>query len=80
MSSASITDILLISWEVRNPSKKCTKGTEDRSVAKWATNARSWASWTLWEHSMAQPVCAEGTGGLEVALTRNNKRSMRDQQ
>ena len=44
------------SWEVRKPSKKWTKGIRVRSVAAWATTARSWASCTDAEASSANPV------------------------
>jgi hypothetical protein len=44
------------SWEVRKPSKKCTNGTRDSSVAACATRARSCASWTEEEASSANPV------------------------
>ena len=50
------TAILSISWEVRNPSKKCTNGTLERRVAAWATRAKSWASCTEDAASIAQPV------------------------
>ena len=56
MSSSSSTAILLISCEVRNPSKKCRNGTRARSVAAWATSAKSCASWTEPAASIAQPV------------------------
>ena len=45
------------SWLVRKPSKKCTNGTRERSVASWAIAAVSWASCTLEELSIAKPVC-----------------------
>jgi hypothetical protein len=41
---------------VRNPSKKWRNGTRDSNVAAWATSARSAASWTEPEASIAQPV------------------------
>ena len=44
------------SCDVRNPSKKWRNGTRVRSVAAWATAAKSWASCTLPAASMAQPV------------------------
>ena len=44
------------SCEVRNPSKKCTNGTRVASVAACATSARSCASWTDAEASIAKPV------------------------
>jgi len=45
-----------ISWDVRNPSKKCRNGTRVSSVARWATAARSCASCTELEASIAKPV------------------------
>jgi hypothetical protein len=45
------------SWLVRKPSKKWRKGMRVVSVAAWATSAKSWASWTDAEQSMAKPVC-----------------------
>ncbi len=47
---------MLSSWEVRNPSKKCTNGTRVRSVAACATSARSCASCTDAAASKAKPV------------------------
>ena len=47
------------SLEVRKPSKKWMKGILARSVALWATAARSCASWGLLEASMAKPVCRQ---------------------
>ena len=47
---------MLISCEVRKPSKKCRNGTRARSVAAWATSAKSCASWTEPAASIAQPV------------------------
>ena len=44
------------SCEVRKPSKKWMKGTRERSVAAWATSARSWASWTESDARSAKPV------------------------
>ena len=44
------------SCEVRKPSKKCRKGTREVRVAECATRARSWASWTVAEESIAQPA------------------------
>ena len=41
---------------MRKPSKKCTNGTRVRSVAAWATRARSWASCTEADDSSAKPV------------------------
>ena len=52
----SMAAILFTSWEVRKPSKKCRNGTRLRKVVQWATSARSWASCTLAEASMANPV------------------------
>mmetsp|Transcript_97806 Transcript_97806/g.276849 ORF Transcript_97806/g.276849 Transcript_97806/m.276849 type:complete len:372 (-) Transcript_97806:35-1150(-) len=48
--------IVLISWDVRKPSWKCTMGTRALSVARCATSARSWQSCTHWLESMPQPV------------------------
>ena len=56
MSSSSSTAILLISCEVRKPSKKWRNGTRARSVAACATSAKSCASWTEPAASIAQPV------------------------
>ena len=55
-SSSASGRILAISWLVRNPSKKCRNGTRARSVATWATRARSCASCTDDEHNIAHPV------------------------
>ena len=55
-SSSSSTAILLISCEVRKPSKKWRNGTRARSVAACATSAKSCASWTEPAASIAQPV------------------------
>ena len=44
------------SWLVRNPSKKCRKGTRQASVAACAMTAMSAASCTLGEQSIAKPV------------------------
>ncbi len=44
------------SCEVRKPSKKCTNGTREARVDAWATSARSWASCTEADASIAQPV------------------------
>jgi hypothetical protein len=44
------------SCEVRNPSKKCRNGSRAVSVVAWAIAARSWASCTEPEHSIAMPV------------------------
>ncbi len=55
-SSGSRVAILLTSWLVRKPSKKCRNGTRDRSVAAWATAAKSCASWTELAASIAHPV------------------------
>ncbi len=56
MSSSSRTAILLISCDVRKPSKKCRNGTRARRVEAWATSAKSCASWTELAASIAQPV------------------------
>ena len=53
---------MLISCEVRKPSKKCRNGTRDRSVAACAISARSCASCTEPEDSRAKPV-------VRVAIT-----------
>ena len=45
-SSSESVSIVLSSWEVRKPSKKCTNGTRVASVAACATSARSCASCT----------------------------------
>ena len=50
------SSIVLISCDVRNPSKKCRNGTRDRSVAAWATSAKSCASCTELDASIANPV------------------------
>jgi len=55
-SSSVSFSILATSCEVRNPSKKCRKGTRARSVAECATAARSCASCTDPEASRAKPV------------------------
>jgi len=55
-SSSFSISILLTSWLVRKPSKKCRKGTRLRSVEDWEISAKSWACWTLSELSMAKPV------------------------
>ena len=52
----------MTSWEVRKPSKKCTKGTRERKVAIWAIKAASCASWTEPDESRAKPV-------VRVAIT-----------
>ena len=52
----SSSAILLISCDVRKPSKKWRNGTRARRVAAWATRAKSWASWTEPAASIAQPV------------------------
>ena len=52
-----MSSTVLSSCEVRKPSKKCTNGTRVRSVAAWATSARSWASCTDADDSSANPVC-----------------------
>ena len=62
ISSLGSRVILLISWLVRKPSKKWTKGTLERREARWATSAMSWASCTLWLHSMPHPVCGRWRG------------------
>jgi hypothetical protein len=57
ITSSSIISILATSCDVLNPSKKWRNGTRDSRVARWETNAMSWASWTEAEASMANPVC-----------------------
>jgi hypothetical protein len=47
---------LVISCEVRKPSKKCSTGIRERSVTACATAARSWASCAFPEQSSAIPV------------------------
>ena len=54
--SSAISNALLTSCEVRNPSKKWRNGTRDSRVAMWAISARSAASCTEPEESMAYPV------------------------
>ena len=56
MVSSLMGRILPTSCEVRKPSKKCMNGMRDSSVAICATRARSAASCTELEASMAQPV------------------------
>ncbi len=56
MSAFSNGITLDSSWEVRKPSKKCRNGTRVVSVALCATRARSCASCTELEESMAHPV------------------------
>jgi hypothetical protein len=55
-SSSDSRLMLWISCEVRNPSKKWMNGMRARRVATWATSARSCASCTDAEASMAHPV------------------------
>ena len=50
------SSMVLTSWLVRNPSKKCRNGTRLRRLAAWAISAKSWASCTDEAHSIAQPV------------------------
>ena len=54
-SSLSLV-MVLSSWEVRNPSKKCTNGRRLSRVARWAMAAMSCASWTEAELSRHTPV------------------------
>ena len=56
MTSSSTSSIFDTSCEVRNPSKKCRNGIRLSSVAAWAISAKSIASCTLAELSMANPV------------------------
>ncbi len=55
-AAADSDSILATSWLVLNPSKKWMNGTRLRSVAAWAISARSCASCTDDEASMAAPV------------------------
>ena len=55
-SSFSNASIFWISCDVRNPSKKLTKGTRDLMVAKCATPAKSITSWTEPSANIAKPV------------------------
>ncbi len=55
-SSSDTASIVVSSWLVRKPSKKCRNGTRVVSVVAWATAAKSAASWTLLAHSIANPV------------------------
>ena len=48
--------MLLTSWLVLKPSKKCKNGKLDLIADKWATAARFWASSTFDEASIAKPV------------------------
>ena len=48
--------MLAISWDVRNPSKKWQNGTRDSSVAACEIAARSCASWTEPDASIAKPT------------------------
>lgn len=57
MASYGITIGLLISCEVRKPSKKFMKGTEVFSVAMWLTSAMSIVCCTLLPARIANPVC-----------------------
>ena len=67
----------VISCEVRKPSKKCTNGTRDSSVAICAIAARSWASCTEADASCAKPVAAHGHHVLVVAEDRQRMRGER---
>ena len=51
-----MTSIFWISWEVRKPSKKWTKGTLDSMAERWATRAMSMHSCTEPAATMAKPV------------------------
>ena len=74
MSSSSSTAILLISCEVRKPSKKCRNGIRARSVAACATSAKSCASWTEPAASIAQP----GRAGVHhVAVVAEDREGVR---
>ncbi len=57
MSSSVSSSIFATSCEVRNPSKKCSSGTRLLSVATCEMSAKSCASCTEAEASMANPVC-----------------------
>ena len=58
-SSSDSEVILATSCEVRKPSKKCRNGTRARSVAFWPMAAKSCASWTDPDASIANPVCRQ---------------------
>ena len=47
------------SCDVRKPSKKCMNGTREASVAVCAMHAKSCASCTVFEQSIAMPVCRQ---------------------
>ena len=55
-SSSVSSATFATSCEVRKPSKKWMNGMRDSSVAACAMSAKSCASCTLAEESMAQPV------------------------
>ena len=55
-TSSASGSIVATSCEVRNPSKKCRKGTRLCRVAAWAIAARSCASCTELDASIANPV------------------------
>ncbi|GBU21516.1 hypothetical protein R80B4_01409 [Fibrobacteres bacterium R8-0-B4] len=57
MSSNESSCIFWSSCDVLKPSKKCTKGTRASRVAAWVMSAKSIASWTFVESSIAKPVC-----------------------
>ena len=59
-----MASIFWISWLVRKPSKKCRKGTEASMADRCATSARSVASWTELEASMAKPVWRQAMTSL----------------
>ncbi len=56
MSSNDNSSIFWTSWEVRKPSKKCTKGTRLAKAAAWLINAKSITSCTEPEASRPKPV------------------------
>ncbi len=57
--SSDSSAIFATSCEVRNPSKKWMNGTRARSVAAWATAARSCASCTEPEARSPSPICRQ---------------------
>ena len=59
MSSSGISLIILTSWLVLKPSKKWRKGTEESIADKWDTKPKLYASWTLVDAKIANPVCLQ---------------------
>jgi len=57
MSSRVSSSTLATSWDSRNPSKKCTKGTRVASVAAEEISVMSITSCTEPDASRANPVC-----------------------